>query len=128
VLIPAALEAVIAEANADRVKASFIVEGANGPITPGADAILEKRGITVVPDILANAGGVVVSYFEWVQGISRLFWTEDEVNNRLNTIMVRAFSQVAGLVTSKHISFRMAAYSIGVGRVADAHKHRGLFP
>jgi glutamate dehydrogenase/leucine dehydrogenase len=128
VLIPAALEAVITEANADRVKAEFIVEGANGPITPGADAILEKRGITVVPDILANAGGVVVSYFEWVQGISRLFWTEDEVNNRLNTIMVRSFSQVAGLVTSKGVSFRMAAYSIGVGRVADAHKHRGLFP
>ncbi len=128
VLIPAALEAVITEKNADKVQAEFIIEAANGPITPAADAILEKKGITVVPDILANAGGVVVSYFEWVQGMNMLFWTEDEVNERLNRIMVRSFSQVSNLVTTRELTFRMAAYSIGVGRVAEAHKLRGLFP
>ena len=128
ILIPAALEAVINEQNADKIQAEFIVEGANGPTTPAADAILEKRGITVVPDILANAGGVVVSYFEWVQGTSMLFWAEDEVNERLRVIMTRSFSQVANLVTTRNLSFRMAAYSIGVGRVAEAHKLRGLYP
>ncbi|HEY9857724.1 MAG TPA: Glu/Leu/Phe/Val dehydrogenase [Stenomitos sp.] len=128
VLIPAALEAVITEKNADKVKAEFVVEAANGPITPAADAILEKKGITVVPDILANAGGVVVSYFEWVQGMNMLFWTEDEVNERLKSIMVRSFSQVSNLVTTRNLTFRMAAYSLGVGRVAEAHKLRGLFP
>jgi glutamate dehydrogenase/leucine dehydrogenase len=128
VLIPAALEAVITEQNADRIKAEFVIEAANGPITPAADAILEKKGIIVVPDILANAGGVVVSYFEWVQGTSMLFWTEDEVNDRLRRIMTRSFSQVANLVTTRNLTFRMAAYSIGVGRVAEAHKLRGLYP
>jgi len=128
VLIPAALEAVITDKNADKIKAEFVVEAANGPITPAADAILEKKGITVVPDILANAGGVVVSYFEWVQGMNMLFWTEDEVNERLNRIMVRSFSQVSNLVTTRNLTFRMAAYSLGVGRVAEAHKLRGLFP
>jgi glutamate dehydrogenase/leucine dehydrogenase len=128
VLIPAALEAVITEKNADKVKAEFIVEAANGPITPAADAILEKNGITVVPDILANAGGVVVSYFEWVQGMSMLFWTEDEVNAKLKEIMVRAFGQVANLVETRNLTFRMGAYSIGVGRVAAALDLRGLYP
>lgn len=128
VLIPAALEGVITDANADKVKAEFIVEAANGPITPAADAILEKKGITVVPDILANAGGVVVSYFEWVQGTSMLFWSEEEVNDRLRQIMTRAFSQVSNLVSSRDLTFRMAAYSIGVGRIAEALKVRGLFP
>lgn len=127
-LIPAALGDVITEANADKIRAEFIVEGANGPTTPAADAILEKKGITVVPDILANAGGVVVSYFEWVQGTSMLFWSEEEVNDRLRQIMIRSFGQVANLVTSKNLSFRMAAYSIGVGRIAEALKVRGLYP
>ncbi len=127
-LIPAALGDVITEANADKIKAEFIVEGANGPITPAADAILEKKGVTVVPDILANAGGVVVSYFEWVQGMSQLFWSEDEVNDRLRRIMTRAFSQVSALVTSKDLTFRMGAYSIGVGRIAEALNVRGLYP
>ncbi len=128
VLVPAALEAVITDQNADRIKADFVVEGANGPITPAADAILEKKGIIVVPDILANAGGVVVSYFEWVQGMSQLFWSEEEVNDRLRRIMTRSFSQVANLVTTRDLSFRMAAYSIGVGRIAEALKVRGLYP
>ncbi|MNR81223.1 Glutamate dehydrogenase [compost metagenome] len=127
-LIPAALGDVITEANADKVKAEFIVEGANGPITPAADAILEKKGVTVVPDILANAGGVVVSYFEWVQGMSQLFWSEEEVNDRMRRIMTRAFSQVSTLVTSKDLTFRMGAYSMGVGRIAEALKVRGLYP
>jgi glutamate dehydrogenase/leucine dehydrogenase len=128
VLIPAALEAVITDKNAESIQAEFIVEAANGPITPAADAILEKKGITVVPDILANAGGVVVSYFEWVQGMSQLFWSEEEVNDRLRRIMTRAFNQVAELVTSKDLTFRMGAYSIGVGRIAEALKVRGLYP
>ncbi len=127
-LIPAALGDVINESNADKIKAEIIVEGANGPITPAADAILEKKGVTVVPDILANAGGVVVSYFEWVQGTSMLFWSEEEVNDRLRQIMTRAFSQVSNLVTTRNLTFRMAAYSIGVGRIAEALNVRGLYP
>jgi glutamate dehydrogenase/leucine dehydrogenase len=128
VLIPAALESVITPENAGAVKAEFIIEAANAPITPDGEAILESRGITVVPDILANAGGVVVSYFEWVQGMSQLFWTEEEVNERLRRIMTRAFSQVAAKVDRDGLSFRMAAYSVGVGAVAEATRVRGLYP
>lgn len=128
ILIPAALENVITEENADRVQAEFIVEAANAPITPRGEAILERRGVVIVPDILANAGGVVVSYFEWVQGLSELFWTEDEVNQRLRDIMERAFDNVANLVTTRGLTFRMAAYSLGVGRVTEALRLRGLYP
>ncbi|MBU6429822.1 MAG: Glu/Leu/Phe/Val dehydrogenase [Cyanobacteria bacterium REEB65] len=128
VLIPAALESQITEDNADKIKAEFIVEAANAPTTPAGEAILERRGVTIVPDILANAGGVVVSYFEWVQGMSELFWTEDEVNLRLREIIERAFDGVANLVTTRGLSFRMAAYSIGVGRVTEALRLRGLYP
>ncbi|HEY9723691.1 MAG TPA: Glu/Leu/Phe/Val dehydrogenase [Oscillatoriaceae cyanobacterium] len=128
VLIPAALESVITPENADRIKAQFIIEAANAPTTPGGEAILEKRGVTIVPDILSNAGGVVVSYFEWVQGMSQLFWSEEEVNDRLRRILTRAFSQVAQAVDREGLSFRMAAYSVGVGAVAEATKVRGLYP
>ncbi|MBM3275771.1 MAG: hypothetical protein FJZ00_11500 [Candidatus Sericytochromatia bacterium] len=128
ILIPAALENQIMMENADKVQAEFIVEAANAPTTPAGEAILERKGVTIVPDILANAGGVVVSYFEWVQGLSELFWTEDEVNQRLREILERAFDNVAGQVTGRDLSFRMAAYALGVGRVTEALRLRGLYP
>jgi glutamate dehydrogenase (NAD(P)+) len=128
VLIPAALESVITPDNAERIKAEYVIEAANAPTTPGGETILERRGITVVPDILANAGGVVVSYFEWVQGMSQLFWSEEEVNDRLRRILTRSFAQVAQLVDREKLSFRMAAYSVGVGAVAEATRVRGLYP
>jgi glutamate dehydrogenase (NAD(P)+) len=128
VLIPAALESVITEENADRIKAEIIIEAANAPTTPAGEAILERRGVTIVPDILANAGGVVVSYFEWVQGMSQLFWTEEEVNDRLRRILTRSFAQVSQRVSGEGLSFRMAAYSVGVGAVAEATRVRGLYP
>ncbi len=128
VLIPAALGGVITEANANDIKAKIIVEGANGPTTTEADKILEQRGITVVPDILANAGGVTVSYFEWVQGIQSYFWELDEINSRLHRIMLRAFSALWELSVKENVSLRSAAMMIAVGRVADAAKQMGLFP
>ncbi len=128
VLVPAALEGVISEENADRVKARFVVEGANGPTTPDGDAVLEAKGTVVVPDILANAGGVAVSYFEWVQDLQAWFWSEDEVNDRLKGLMTRAYDDVSALASERGISLRTAAQTIGVGRVADAHRTRGLYP
>ncbi|WP_261567392.1 Glu/Leu/Phe/Val family dehydrogenase [Frankia gtarii] len=128
VLLPAALEGVITIENADRVKARIIVEGANGPVTAEADRILEDRGVMVVPDILANGGGVAVSYFEWVQDMQAYFWSEDEVNDRLRTLMERAYGEVAMLATTQGISMRKAAHIIGVSRVAEAHQTRGLYP
>ncbi len=128
VLVPAALEGVISDENADRVRARFIIEGANGPTTPDGDAILEERGIVVVPDILANAGGVAVSYFEWVQDLQAYFWSEDEVNDRLKVLMESAYDQVSLLAVERGVSLRTAAQMIGVGRVADAHRTRGLYP
>ncbi|MDQ1711220.1 MAG: glutamate dehydrogenase [Frankiaceae bacterium] len=128
VLVPAALEGVITEENADRVKARFVVEGANGPTTPAADEILEKNGVVVVPDVLANSGGVAVSYFEWVQDLQAYFWTEDEVNDRLKVLMDRAYTDVSGLAAERGVSLRTAAQMIGVGRVAEAHRTRGLYP
>jgi glutamate dehydrogenase (NAD(P)+) len=128
VLVPAALEGVIHEGNADRIRASFIVEGANGPTTPDADEALDARGITVVPDILANAGGVAVSYFEWVQDLQAYWWSEDEVNDRLRRMMDTAYDEVSTLASTHQMSLRSAAQMIGVGRVADAHRTRGLYP
>ena len=128
VLVPAALEGVIHEGNADRVAARFVVEGANGPTTPDGDKVLEANGRVVVPDILANSGGVAVSYFEWVQDLQAYFWSEDEVNDRLKILMERSYAEVSALSVERGISLRTAAQVIGVGRVADAHRTRGLYP
>jgi glutamate dehydrogenase (NAD(P)+) len=128
VLVPAALEGVLHEGNAAAVRARFVVEGANGPTTPDADKILEDRGVVVVPDILANSGGVAVSYFEWVQDLQAYFWSEDEVNDRLKALMESSYAEVSQLAADKGLSLRTAAQVIGVGRVADAHRTRGLYP
>jgi glutamate dehydrogenase (NAD(P)+) len=128
VLAPCALEQVITSDNADKIKAKIICEGANGPTTPAADEILEDRGVLVLPDVLANAGGVVVSYFEWVQGLQEYFWKEDEVNARLNDISTRAFNETWATRESRGTSMRMAAYGLAVNRVAEATTTRGLYP
>jgi glutamate dehydrogenase (NAD(P)+) len=128
VLAPCALEQVVTEDNADTVKARVIVEGANGPVTPAADTILEENGVLIIPDVLANAGGVIVSYFEWVQGLQEYFWKEDEVNERLNEIITRAFDETWATYESRTVSMRMAAYGLAVQRVAEATVTRGLYP
>jgi glutamate dehydrogenase (NAD(P)+) len=127
-LAPCALEQVITAENAGRVKAKIIVEGANGPVTPTADDILEERGVLVLPDVLANAGGVVVSYFEWVQGLQEYFWKEEEVNARLNDIITRAFEETWEVRERRAVSMRLAAYGQAVSRVAEATLTRGLYP
>jgi len=128
ILIPAAIEGVITEKNADKIRARLIVEAANGPITPEADAILRDRGIFIVPDILANAGGVVVSYFEWVQDIQQFFWTEQEVNERLRQVIRRAFGEVWEVMRERGVDMRTAAYILAISRVAEAIKMRGIYP
>ena len=128
VLTPCALEQVITAENAPRIRAKMICEGANGPTTPEADEILEDRGILVLPDVLANAGGVVVSYFEWVQGLQEYFWKEYEVHAKLNDIVVRAFEETWSTRERYATSMRMAAYGIAVQRVAEATTIRGLYP
>jgi glutamate dehydrogenase (NAD(P)+) len=119
---------VITADNADRVRARLIVEGANGPVTPNADEILEDKGVVVLPDILANAGGVVVSYFEWVQGLQEYFWKENEVNARLNDIMTRAFNETWQTQEQRGVTMRTAAYGLAVQRVSEATLTRGLYP
>jgi glutamate dehydrogenase (NAD(P)+) len=128
ILAPCALEQVVTEENADEVKAKIVVEGANGPVTPAADDILEANGVLILPDVLANAGGVVVSYFEWVQGLQEYFWKENEVNARLNEIVTRAFDETWATRTHRSISMRLAAYGLAVQRVAEATVTRGLYP
>ncbi len=128
VLAPCALEQVITSENADRVKARIICEGANGPLTPGADEILEDRGVLILPDVLANAGGVVVSYFEWVQGLQEYFWKEPEVNSKLRDITTRAFNETWHVYEERQTTMRSAAYGVAVGRVAEATVTRGLYP
>jgi len=128
VLAPCALEQVITTANAGQVKAKIIAEGANGPVTPVADEILDDRGILVLPDVLANAGGVVVSYFEWVQGLQEYFWKEDEINSKLRDITTRAFNETWRTFEERKTSMRLAAYGLAVRRVADATITRGLYP
>ena len=128
ILIPAALENVITLANAEALKARVVAEAANGPTTPHADEVLARRGITVLPDILANSGGVTVSYFEWVQNQEGLLWDSDEVNQRLQRIMVRAFNEMLETMRKHHVPPRTGAMILAVGRVAEATVVRGLFP
>ena len=128
VLVPAALGGQITERNADRVRAKIIVEGANGPTSPEADEILADRGVLVIPDILANAGGVIVSYFEWVQGLQYHFWRESEINSRLQEIMTRAFNRVNAMAKRERVNLRTAALMVGIRRVAEAHELRGFYP
>ncbi|MGH9594220.1 MAG: Glu/Leu/Phe/Val family dehydrogenase, partial [Bryobacteraceae bacterium] len=128
ILVPAALENVITLHNADQIKARIVAEAANGPTTPHADEVLARKGIMVIPDILANAGGVTVSYFEWAQDLQGYFWSEGEVNARLETVMKRAFSEVYENSRKYRTHMRNAAYILAVGRVAEATTVRGLFP
>ena len=128
ILIPAALENQITEANAERIKARLIAEAANGPTTLAADRILDQRGIWVIPDILANAGGVTVSYFEWVQGLQSYFWSRREVNLRLRDIMEKAYAAVFQIAKQQEVSMRQAAMVLAVGRAAEATKTRGIYP
>jgi glutamate dehydrogenase (NAD(P)+) len=128
ILIPAALEGQLTHANAARIQAKLIVEAANGPTTTEADAIFLERGIPVVPDILANAGGVTVSYFEWVQDLQHFFWSEDEINDRLEQVMVRSFDAVNSKCVEESCDFRLGAYLLAVSRVAEATQVRGIYP
>jgi len=128
VLIPAALENQLTKDNADRVQARLIVEAANGPTTTEADRILNANGVLIVPDILANAGGVTVSYFEWVQDLQHFFWSEKEINQRLESIMTRSFNAVLEKSTNQETNLRMGAYLLAVSRVAEATELRGIYP
>jgi glutamate dehydrogenase (NAD(P)+)/glutamate dehydrogenase (NADP+) len=128
VLIPAAIENQITADNVNQVQARMVVEAANGPVTLEADLALESRGVMVIPDILANAGGVVVSYLEWVQGLSYVFWNEERVNREMEGLMVQAFHQVVQNAQLRQIPLRLSAYTLAVGRVAQALRDRGLFP
>ncbi len=128
ILVPAALENQINDKTVDSIKAKIIVEGANGPTTNESDKVLESRGVTIVPDILANAGGVVVSYFEWVQNIQSMYWSEEEVNARMEPLINRAFEDVWNIAAEKGTSLRIGAYLIAIRRVVEAQKIRGLWP
>ena len=128
ILIPAALEQQITEANASRIKAKMIIEGANGPTTPAADDILHERNILVLPDVIANAGGVTVSYFEWVQDFSSFFWSEDEINARLVRIMKEAFAAVWQVAQDNKVSLRTATFIVACKRILHARELRGLYP
>ena len=128
ILIPCAVGNVIHKYNADKIDCKIIVEGANGPTTPDADGILNKKGVVIIPSILANSGGVTVSYFEWVQDIQRLFWTEPEVMEKLKILLEKTFDEVYNLSKEKEVDLRTAAMIIGVSRVAEAKRLRGLYP
>jgi len=125
VLIPAALGGMIHEHNADRIECKVLVEGANSPTTPAADRILREKGVHVIPDVMANAGGVVVSYFEWVQNLQHFRWEEREVNDKLGTVMRRAYREVSGRAKEEKLDLREAAYLVGIERVVDASRTRG---
>jgi glutamate dehydrogenase (NAD(P)+) len=125
VFIPAALGGMIHEGNADRIQARMIVEGANSPTTPAADEILEDKGVYIIPDVMANAGGVVCSYFEWVQNLQHFRWDEREVNDKLGNIMRRAYREVSGRAKEQNLSLRKASYLVGIERVVEAARTRG---
>jgi glutamate dehydrogenase (NAD(P)+) len=127
-LIPAALENQINESNAAQIRAKIVVEGANGPTTPAADDILHDKGVFLVPDVLANAGGVTVSYFEWVQDFSSFFWSEDEINQRLERLMREAYAAIAGTAAEHKVSLRTAAFIVACSRILQAREVRGLYP
>jgi len=122
------LENQITHKNASKIKAKIIVEGANGPTTPEADEVLYDRGIFVVPDILANAGGVTVSYFEWVQNLQELLWSEEEISERLARILIRSFAEVYNISQKEKVNMRTAALMLSIGRVAEATRLRGIYP
>jgi glutamate dehydrogenase (NAD(P)+) len=128
ILIPAALENQITEKNAGKIRTKIVVEGANGPTTTAADDILHDRGILVIPDVVANAGGVTVSYFEWVQDFSSFFWTEDEINQRLERVMREAFAAVWQVSSEQKVSVRTAAFIVACKRILEARELRGLYP
>jgi glutamate dehydrogenase (NAD(P)+) len=128
ILVPAALEGQITSQNAGRIQASLVVEGANGPTTPQADDILADRHILVVPDVIANAGGVTVSYFEWVQDFSSFFWDEQEINARLTQTMLTAFEAIWQVAKEKQVSLRTAAFIVACTRILQARALRGLYP
>ena len=128
ILIPAALEQQITAANAHQIKARMVIEGANGPTTPEADDILHERGILVVPDVIANAGGVTVSYFEWVQDFSSFFWSEDDINTRLVRIMREAFAAIWQVAKEHRVSLRTATFIVSCTRILQARELRGLYP
>jgi glutamate dehydrogenase (NAD(P)+) len=128
ILIPAALENQITDENADNINTKIVAEAANGPTTPEADKILHEKDIFLIPDILANAGGVTVSYFEWVQGLQQFFWSERDVNVRLREIMIKAFNEVLDMSQKEKVDMRTGAYMLAVRRVSDAILHRGIFP
>jgi len=128
ILIPAALENQINDENANAIRTKIIVEGANGPTTPQADDILSDKGVWIVPDVLANAGGVTVSYFEWVQDFSSFYWTEDEINQRLETMMRVAYTSTAQVAKEHKVSMRTAAFIVGCSRILEARQVRGLYP
>ncbi|MBI4415617.1 MAG: Glu/Leu/Phe/Val dehydrogenase [Euryarchaeota archaeon] len=128
VLAPCALENVITSENAARIKAKIVAEGANGPTTPEADDIMYERGLVVLPDILANGGGVTVSYFEWVQNMQEFFWTKREVDEKLEGQMVRSFESVWNMAQKEKVDLRMAAYMVAINRVAEAYRLRGIYP
>jgi glutamate dehydrogenase/leucine dehydrogenase len=128
ILIPAALENTITEENAHAIHTRIVAEAANGPVTPEADRILEQKGVFLIPDILCNAGGVTVSYFEWVQDEQHLFWDAQDVYNRLERVMKTAFGEVFKIHLDRKVTMRLAANMLGVGRVAEASRIRGLYP